>query len=53
MRKVNGGALVSRLCQAEEQRIPAGSFGAGKQRNGSPGRKGKESQANEAVGLAF
>lgn len=43
VRKVNGGAPVSPLCPAEEQRVSAGSFGAGKRWKVSPGQKGKES----------
>lgn len=49
MRKVHGGALVSPLCQAKEQRVPEGLLGAGKQRKGSPGQRGERSEANKAV----
>lgn len=43
VRKVGGGALLSPLCQAEEQRVSEGSLGAGKQLKGSPGRRGERS----------
>lgn len=52
VRKVNGGALLSPVCQAEEQRGPEGLLGGRKTTEGGQVRsKGERSQANEAVGL--
>lgn len=44
VRKVNGAALVSPVCQAQEQRFPQDSWGTGKQQEVSSGRANKAAE---------